>query len=43
MSAWTTYRVEDDRGTVDYVEDTDRAERLSREVFRVTATTERAP
>ena len=42
-TAWTTYRVEDDRGIVDYVDSTARAERLSRAGYRVTATTERAP
>lgn len=43
MSAFTTYRVEDDRGLVDYLGDADRAERLSRAGYRVTALTEAAP
>jgi len=39
--AWTTYRVEDTRGVVDYLTDADRAERLSRSGYTVTAITER--
>jgi len=39
--AFTTYRVEDTRGQVEYLRDADRAERLSRSGFTVTAITER--
>ncbi len=39
--AWTTYRVEDTQGIVDYLNDAERAERLSRSGYTVTAITER--
>jgi len=39
-TAITTYRVEDDRGIVDYLNNADRAERLSRSGYTVTAITE---
>ena len=38
----TTYRIEDHRGIVDYVVDTERAERMSRSGYTVTAITEYA-
>jgi len=40
-TAITTYRVEDERGIVDYLSDSERAERLSRSGYTVTAITEK--